>query len=51
MFIRFRRSHRRLKVYIVENAHRDGHVRQTIIAYLGSIDAELAAGDPGGAGT
>lgn len=39
MFIRFRTSHHRLKVYIVENGRRDGRVVQETIAYLGSIDA------------
>lgn len=39
MFIRFRTSHHRLKVYIVENVRRDGRVVQETIAYLGSIDA------------
>lgn len=39
MFVRFRRSHHRLKVYILENVRRDGTIKQEIIAYLGSIDA------------
>jgi hypothetical protein len=41
MFIRFRTSHRRIKIYVVENARRDGKVAQEIVAYLGSIEAEL----------
>lgn len=41
MFVRFRRSHHRLKVYILENVRRDGCVRQEIVAYLGSVDAHL----------
>jgi len=41
MFLRFRRSYRRLKVYIIENAWRAGKHRQEIVAYLGSIEAEL----------
>src|SRR4051794_40517820 len=47
MFIRFRTSHRRLKVYVVENARRDGKVVQETVAYLGSVDtrALLANGD------
>lgn len=44
MFVRFRKVHHRLKVYILENTRRDGRVMQEIVAYLGSIDAELAAG-------
>lgn len=46
MFVRFRTSHHRLKIYIVENARRDGRVAQEIVAYLGSIDAaHLNGGD------
>lgn len=47
MFIRFRKSHWRLKVYIAENARRDGKVAQTIVSYLGSIDtrALMLTGD------
>jgi len=41
MFIRFRESHRRLKVYITENIRRDGRVRQEIIVYLGSVETAL----------
>jgi hypothetical protein len=41
MFVRFRNSRRRLKVYIVENHRRNGRVAQEIVAYLGSIEAEL----------
>jgi hypothetical protein len=46
MFIRFRQSHRRLKVYITENVRRDGRVRQEIIAYLGSVEAALVPRNP-----
>lgn len=43
MFVRFRQSHQRLKVYIVENARLHGKVKQITIAYLGS--APLPADD------
>ena len=47
MFARFRTSHRRFKVYVVENARRDGKVVQETVAYLGSVDtrALMANGD------
>src|SRR4051794_12375619 len=47
MFIRFRTSHWRLKVYVVENTRRDGKVVQETVAYLGSVDtrALTANGD------
>ena len=45
MFIRFRTSHRRIKVYVVENIRRDGKVAQDIVAYLGSIGTAPMAAD------
>jgi uncharacterized protein YdbL (DUF1318 family) len=47
LFIRFRKSHWRLKVYVVENARRDGRVVQEIVGYLGSVDtrALMSTGD------
>jgi hypothetical protein len=43
MFVRFRKSRRRLKVYVVENARCDGKRVQLIVAYLGSIDERASA--------
>ena len=47
-FIRFRPSGRRLKVYNVENARRDGRPAQDILVYLGSIDTAVMADDDAG---
>jgi len=44
MFVRFRTSHWRLKVYVVENTRRDGKVVQETVAYLGSVDTRALVG-------
>lgn len=49
MFIRYRRQHHKLKVYLVENERVDGKVSQRIVAYLGSMEIGLLPeNEPGG---